>query len=106
MHDLVPISVVDCGAPKGNYRECGGYGRSGHATSGLNFSDQDLYKDYSGQEHTGNYDGGYTESESPVKKIMIRNVSQFLGILDIDRRLGLDSELLISRIGSYHGERQ
>ncbi len=44
--------MVDCGAPEGNYRECGGYGRSGHATSGLNFSDQDLYKDYSGQEHT------------------------------------------------------
>ncbi len=64
------------------------------------------YKDYSGQERTGNYDGGYTESESPVKKIMIRNVSQFQGILDIDRRLGLDSELLISHIGSYHGERQ
>jgi len=70
----------------------GGYGRGGYAAGGRNFSDQDLYKDYSGPDqqaggggYGGTYDGGYTggfsggysaggyESE-PSQQIMVRNL--------------------------------
>ncbi|KAH9991938.1 hypothetical protein BJV77DRAFT_477892 [Russula vinacea] len=68
----------------------GGYGRGGYAASGRNFSDQDLYKDYSGPDqqaggYAGTYDGGYAggygggygaggyESE-PSQQIMVRNL--------------------------------
>ncbi|KAF8470269.1 RNA-binding domain-containing protein [Russula ochroleuca] len=65
-------------------------GRGGYAASGRNFSDQDLYKDYSGPDqqaggYAGTYDGGYAggyggsygaggyESE-PSQQIMVRNL--------------------------------
>jgi len=69
----------------------GGYGRGGYVAGGRNFSDQDLYKDYSGPDPQagtyggGTYDGGYTagysggygaggyESE-PSQQIMVRNL--------------------------------
>ena len=79
----------------------GGYGRGGYAASGRNFSDQDLYKDYSGPDqqagghagtygegYTGGYGGGYGaggyESE-PSQQIMVRNVSRF-SVLALDRQ--------------------
>lgn len=79
----------------------GSYGRGGYTPGGRNFSDQDLYKDYSGPDpqaggYSGTYEGGYTagygggfgtggyESE-PSQQIMVRNVSDFLPLLDIDR---------------------
>jgi len=75
------------GAP---YSGRGGYGRGGYAAGGRNFSDQDLYKDYSGPDqqaggYGGTYDAGYTggfgggygagtyESE-PSQQIMVRNL--------------------------------
>ena len=84
------------GAPYGGR---GGYGRGGYAAGGRNFSDQDLYKDYSGPDqqaggYGGTYDGGYTggysgsfgtggyESE-PSQQIMVRNVSQFRVLSDL-----------------------
>ena len=77
----------------------GGYGRGGYAASGRNFSDQDLYKDYSGPDqqaggYAGTYDGGYAggfgggygtagyESE-PSQQIIVRNVSQ-ISVLPLD----------------------
>lgn len=77
----------------------GGYGRGGYAAGGRNFSDQDLYKDYSGPDqqaggyggaYEGGYAGGYSsgygaggyESE-PSQQIMVRNVSQFRVIPDL-----------------------
>ena len=79
----------------------GGFGRGGYTAGGRNFSDQDLYKDYSGpdQQAAGYGDGGYTggyvgsygagvyEAE-PSQQIMVRNVGQFLVCLDLDRRGG------------------
>jgi hypothetical protein len=80
----------------------GGYGRGGYAASGRNFSDQDLYKDYSGPDQqaggyggtyeggftgTGGYSGGYGggaggyEAE-PSQQIMVRNVSKSRVISD------------------------
>jgi hypothetical protein len=71
----------------------GSYGRGGYAAGGRNFSDHDLYKDYSGPEqqasgYSGTYDGAYTGGYSgnygaggyeaePSQQIMVRNVSQF-----------------------------
>jgi hypothetical protein len=82
-----------------SYGGRGGYGRGGYAAGGRNFSDQDLYKDYSGPDQQaggysgGTYDGGFTggysgsfgaagfESE-PSQQIMVRNVSKFRAISD------------------------
>ena len=88
------------GSPHGGR---GGYGRGGggYAAGGRNFSDQDLYKDYSGPDqqasgYGGTYDGGFAggysggagygaaagyESE-PSQQIMVRNVSKFRVISD------------------------
>ena len=78
----------------------GGYGRGGYAAGGRNFSDQDLYKDYSGPDQQaggyggGTYDGGFAggysggygaagyESAEPSQQIMVRNVSEFRVISD------------------------
>ena len=73
-----------------SYSGRGSHGRGGYAPGGRNFSDQDLYKDYSGPDqqaggYTGAYDGysggfgisygaGAYESE-PSQQIMVRNVS-------------------------------
>ncbi|KAI0296292.1 hypothetical protein B0F90DRAFT_1747081 [Multifurca ochricompacta] len=74
-----------------SYGGRGGYGRGGFAAGGRNFSDQELYRDYSGPDqqaggYGGGYDGGYTggyggsyggaanfESE-PSQQIMVRNL--------------------------------
>jgi len=78
-----------------SYGGRGGYGRGGYATGGRNFSDQDLYKDYSGPEQQaggyggtyegGGYGGGYSGSygaggydSEPSQQIMVRNVSSYL----------------------------
>src|SRR6266404_4316459 len=37
----------------------GGYGRGGYPAGGRNFSDQDLYKDYSGPDPQAGYGAGY-----------------------------------------------
>ncbi len=83
------------GARGSGYGGRGGYARGGYAAGGRNFSDQDLYKDYSGPDqqaggYGGGYEGGYTgaaggygaasygvggfESE-PSQQVMVRNVS-------------------------------
>lgn len=82
------------GARGSTFGARGGFARGGFAAGGRNFSDQDLYKDYSGPDqqaggYSATYDGAYTgagaggygsgygaggfESE-PSQQIMVRNL--------------------------------